>query len=129
VLHRELKHARAAYLAAAEAWAARSKDYQDDSLRMSALGYSNDFSSLAAKAPGQALRADAFRQEVGKLLPILRESRQAIDDFALFLETYPTAQSNAEAERYLDAIQLYVKQFEQFEGMVDRYRSGLYPAR
>lgn len=122
-LDRELRHAQSAYAAAAQAYKDRSEDYTDSSLRESCFGWSRHYDALAAAVPAERQRIKEFLDSLQPTLQLCRETKQLLDDYALFLSTYHDATvPDAEAAKYQSTLRGYIQWFTAFEHAVATYR-------
>lgn len=113
---RELKHAPAAYRAAAANFRARSEDYSDERFRSVCLEWADHYEALAAACPAQLERTERFLAQVAPTAEFIRETRNLLDDFHTFLTTYVGDEPpRAEVERYMETLRGYAEKFGEFE--------------
>lgn len=125
-LDRELRHAQNAFAAFASGYAERAEDYRDYENKNALLAWSHHYQRLADSVPAERKRIAEFRVHVQPLLEYMRESRQILSDYHLFLTTYHDRTfPESEAAAYLERFRVFTQQFEQFRKFIDDYKSGV----
>lgn len=115
-VRRELRHSTTVYTAAAESFRQRAEDYKDGRLRADCLSWARNFDELVATTPQQLSDTENYLAEVGPTIEFIRETKNLLTDYHLFLSTAVDHGRTLEgASSYLSRLKGYVEKFSRFE--------------